>query len=197
MASAVYPPDLRGTTLLVLENGEREDERFLYLPVSRRVRRIAAGQRGDRILGSDFSYEDLGAGDLDDYRHERLADQRLDGISCFVVLTEEADPGPGSYRRTSWITRNEFVPIRVEYERHGRLRRRLEADPASLAQLGPDAWLPRSVVMTDLIRGTHTKLEVRALDTQPRLDPDQLTLAHLQSLARRLDLIEGDGAVPE
>ena len=191
-----YPPDLRGTTLLVLENGRRDDDRFLYLPVSRRVRRIAAGQRGDRVLGTDFSYEDLGAGDLDDYRHERLPNAPVDGIDCFVIRAEEWNPGPGSFRRTSWISRGEFVPLRVEYERHGRLSRRLEADPASLAELGPGAWLPRRIVMRDLIRGTRTELEVQTLDTEPSLDPGHLSLAHLQSLSRRLDLT-GHGPEPD
>jgi hypothetical protein len=187
-----YPPDLRGTTLLVLENGRGDDDRFLYLPVSRRVRRISAGQRGDRVLGTDFSYEDLGAGDLDDFRHERLSNASVDGIDCFVVRTEERNPGPGSLRRTSWISRNEFVPLRVEYERHGRLSRRLEADPTSLAELGPGAWLPRRIVMRDLIRGTRTELDVQKLDTRPSLDPDQLSLTHLQSLSRRSNLTGDD-----
>jgi hypothetical protein len=185
-----YPPDLRGTTLLVLENGARDDDRFLYLPVSRRIRRIAGGQRGDRILGTDFSYEDLGAGDLDDFRHERLSDARLDGVDCYVVETEELHPGPGSYRRTSWISRDRFVPLRVEYERHGRLSRRLETDSTSITELGPGAWLPRRLVMRDLIRGTRTELGVERLETDPALDPDRLTLAHLQALSRRLDLAE-------
>jgi hypothetical protein len=192
-----YPPDLRGTTLLVLENGQGDDDRFLYLPVSRRVRRIAAGQRGDRVLGTDFSYEDLGAGDLDDYRHERLSNAAIDGVDCFVVQTDERSPGPGSFRRTSWISRDEFVPLRVEYQRHGRLSRRLEVDPDSIEELGPGAWLPRRIVMRDLIRGTRTELDVERLDTDPALDPGHLSLAHLQSLSRRLDLVEDGAEAPD
>jgi hypothetical protein len=181
----LHPVDLRGTTLLVLENRERDDDRFLYLPVSRRVRRIAAGQRSDRVLGTDFSYEDLGAGDLDDYRHERLEDETQNGVRCYVIRTVEAESDASGYRRTSWISRDRFVPIRVDYERHGRLSRRLRSDPASITALGPDPWLPRRVVMRDLIRGTQTRLSVRSLDVEPRIDPDQLTLVHLESLSRR------------
>jgi hypothetical protein len=180
-----HPPDLRGTTLLVLENGERDDERFLYLPTSRRVRRIGEGQRGDRVLGTDFSYEDLGAGDLDAYRHERLPDAAVDGTACYVVRTEEVPGGPLAQRRTSWISREQFVPLRVEYERNGRPSRRLTADPASIERLGPDAWLPRRLEMRDLVRGTHTELAVESLEVEPRLDPAELTLRHLEQLSRR------------
>ncbi|MEM6572663.1 MAG: outer membrane lipoprotein-sorting protein [Pseudomonadota bacterium] len=35
------------------------DQRWMYLPASRKVRRIPASQRGKSFLGTDFSYEDI------------------------------------------------------------------------------------------------------------------------------------------
>jgi len=60
------------------------DDRWLYLPATRKVRRVPAADRGDYFLGTDFSYEDMQSElkfALEDYNFELLetpADQ--DGI---------------------------------------------------------------------------------------------------------------------
>jgi predicted RND superfamily exporter protein len=38
---------------------EQGDDRWLYLPATRKVRRIPASDRGDYFLGTDFTYEDI------------------------------------------------------------------------------------------------------------------------------------------
>jgi hypothetical protein len=64
-----YPNDIRGTSFLVWEHPEAEDERFLYLPSLGRVRRIAGSETQDSFAGSDFTYEDIGGRELNDYTY--------------------------------------------------------------------------------------------------------------------------------
>src|SRR5262245_20470991 len=64
-----YPNDIRGTGFLVWEHPQGEDERFLYLPSLGRVRRIAGSEAQDSFVGSDFSYEDIGGREFDDYSY--------------------------------------------------------------------------------------------------------------------------------
>jgi hypothetical protein len=64
-----YPNDIRGTSFLVWEHPAAEDERFLYLPSLGRVRRIAGSETQDSFAGSDFTYEDIGGRELDDYTY--------------------------------------------------------------------------------------------------------------------------------
>jgi hypothetical protein len=64
-----YPNDIRGTSFLVWEHPTAEDERFLYLPSLGRVRRIAGSETQDSFAGSDFTYEDIGGRELDDYTY--------------------------------------------------------------------------------------------------------------------------------
>lgn len=190
------PATLRGTTLLVIGGGETGDQRFVYLPISRKVRRIAPAGGDERALGTDFSYSDLGVGDLDDYTHERLDDQRVSRVDCFLVRSTLVDPRPGASLRLSWVGRSSFVPLRVDYVRNGRPERRLQVDPHTLLALGEGAWMPRGMVMRDLLRGTQTELAVEALDTNPKIDPNRLTVANLYRLSKRIRLVEPDGALP-
>ena len=71
-----YPNDIRGTSFLVWEHPgpdvkdvKAEDERFLYLPSLGRVRRIAGAETQESFVGSDFTYEDIGGRELEDYTY--------------------------------------------------------------------------------------------------------------------------------
>lgn len=55
------PASVRGMTFLThdkLANAET-DEQWLYMPATRKVRRIPASKRGDYFLGTDFTYNDV------------------------------------------------------------------------------------------------------------------------------------------
>src|SRR5918995_5907492 len=64
-----YPNDIRGTGFLVWEHPTGDDERFLYLPSLGRVRRIAGSEAQESFVGSDFSYEDIGGREFDEYTY--------------------------------------------------------------------------------------------------------------------------------
>ena len=60
------PADVRGTGLLsVNENGS--EQQWLYLPAVGRVQTVSGSQRTDRFVGSDFTFEDLGAQNPDNF----------------------------------------------------------------------------------------------------------------------------------
>jgi hypothetical protein len=54
------PFDLRGTMFLLYRyTDEKEDDTWAYIPALRRVRRIAATQKSDSLLGTEFTLEDF------------------------------------------------------------------------------------------------------------------------------------------
>ena len=81
-----HPSDIRGTSFLVWEHPSSEDERFLYLPSLGRVRRIAGAETQESFVGSDFTYEDIGGRELDEYTYA-LIDQQASwsGQACLAA----------------------------------------------------------------------------------------------------------------
>lgn len=55
------PPDVSGTTLLLYYNDDdrKAEQGWMYVPLLRRVRRVATSQRTDAFLGSDIMIEDF------------------------------------------------------------------------------------------------------------------------------------------
>ncbi|MEM7525155.1 MAG: MMPL family transporter, partial [Pseudomonadota bacterium] len=67
------PRDVRGTSLLTHANVEpADDDQWLYLPAIKRVKRISSSNRTGKFVSSEFSYEDLGGQEVDDYNYKWL-----------------------------------------------------------------------------------------------------------------------------
>jgi hypothetical protein len=52
------PADVRQMTFMVWKYPEKNDDRWLYVPSIKLVRRIAANDKNSSFVGSDFTYED-------------------------------------------------------------------------------------------------------------------------------------------
>jgi outer membrane lipoprotein-sorting protein len=121
------PGDVAGTGFLVWEHEGDGDDQWLYLPAQKKVRRISSDEKEDSFMGTDFSYEDLGSHDLDDYSYVLMPDEQLDGFDCYVV---KGVPKPGvkkSYSRTiSWVRKDILVTVRIDFfDTGGQLLKRM------------------------------------------------------------------------
>jgi hypothetical protein len=78
------PFDLRGTMFLLYRYRDgKEDDTWAYIPALRRVRRIAATQKSDSLLGTEFTLEDfyLFSGYVWDHEWEFQGESELLGVS--------------------------------------------------------------------------------------------------------------------
>lgn len=108
------PPDIKGTTFLVWKYPAKDDDRWIFIPAIKLVRRIAASDRRSSFVGSDFTYEDVSGRDVTDETHSLLRSEALDGRPCYVL--ESRPVGSADYaRRTSWIDTERWIPLKEEY----------------------------------------------------------------------------------
>jgi Outer membrane lipoprotein-sorting protein len=103
-----YPNDIRGTGFLVWEHPSADDERFLFLPSLGRVRRIAGAETQESFVGSDFTYEDIGGREFDEYTY---AFAGSDGTSASWT-----PPGGGPPRAT-WRLESKRKDASAEFPR--------------------------------------------------------------------------------
>ena len=66
-----YPADIRGTGLLMISYSDpkKDDDRWLYLPALKKVRRIAGESKNEYFMGTDFTYDDMGGRGIDQDTH--------------------------------------------------------------------------------------------------------------------------------
>jgi Outer membrane lipoprotein-sorting protein len=164
------PRDVENTALLTWEGKAGHDDQWLYLPATRRVKRIAASGKKNRFMGTDFSYEDLRPENLALHTYALLGSEGVDGNDCYVIEAKPANErqaaDSGYSRRTLWIRKDNYATVKQEfYERNGRLEK--VGVSRGLANVKGTLWRAREVEMRDVQTGTRTVMVVenRSLDT--------------------------------
>ena len=108
------PADVRGMTFMVWKYPSRDDDRWIFIPSVKMVRRIAANDSRSSFVGSDFTYEDVSGRDVGDEDHRLLRTEELDGRPTFVL--ESRPRRTADYaRRVSWIDRERWLVLKEEY----------------------------------------------------------------------------------
>src|SRR5437870_11604485 len=82
MVRFVAPRDVENTGLLTWEAKDGNDDQWLYLPATKKPKRIAASGKKNRFMGSDFAFEDLRPESNTLNKYTLVASEPVDGQDC-------------------------------------------------------------------------------------------------------------------
>ncbi len=153
------PPDVRETAFLVWSYRTQgtDDDRWVYLPALRKVRRVAGEDRGRSFAGTEFHYDDLSDREVDEETHRFLGSETENGRTLHVVESTPRDPAAPYARRVLRVDAERYTIPRIEYfDRHGRLEREL----AVAWQEVDGIWDWRRLEMKNVRTGRKTQVEV-------------------------------------
>jgi len=110
------PADVREMTFMVWKYLGKNDDRWLYVPSIKLVRRIAANDKNSSFVGSDFTYEDISGREVVEDTHTLRGEEELNGKSVYVVESIPKEEKSAFYsRKVSWIDQETFLPLKEEY----------------------------------------------------------------------------------
>lgn len=119
MTRLLSPPDVKGTVSLLIENSEKDDDIWVYLPALKKVRRLVASNKKDSFVGTDFSNADVIGYKVSEWSYKALREETLNEQVCYVI---EAIPkndivktNTGYSRRVVWIRKDNFATIKSEF----------------------------------------------------------------------------------
>ena len=191
-----YPNDIRGTGFLVWEHPKGEDERFLYLPSLGRVRRIAGSEAQESFVGSDFTYEDIGGREFDEYTYT-IVDENASWTPPALGAGASAKAAGGAARPAwrlesrrkdqsarfprviSTIVKDSFVVVGAEI-----FNRRDEKQKVytvrRLEQI-EGIWTAMDAEMTNALEKSRTELTIEKMDYNVGLKESDFTRRELES----------------
>ena len=174
------PADVREMTFMVWKYPGRDDDRWLFVPAIKLVRRIAADDSRSSFVGSDFTYEDVSGRDVEVDTHALVKEERLDSKACYVVESVPKDEkGAGYRRKVSWIDKQTFLPLKEEYyDRRDEIYRTFAADHVEEASGFPTA-LKRTMV--DVKKGHRTEVMFESVEYNVGLPDELFTERYLRS----------------
>ena len=172
------PADVRGMGFLVWKHAKKEDDRWLYFPALKAIKRVAADDKRSSFVGSDFSYEDISGRDADDEQHTLARQENVGDRPTYVV--ESRPKSPATYaRRLSWIDRERWLPLKEEYyDTEGKLQRTFKAD--KVEDIGGH-WTVTSRSMVNAQTGHRTEVAFSSVRYDSGLAEDIFTERSLRS----------------
>lgn len=153
------PADVKGTGFLQYEYDapSKEDDRWLYLPALKKVRRISGSSKGDYFMGTDFTYDDIGDRAVDEDTHTLLREEAVDGEKCWVIESKPKDRDYMYSRTVGWIRQESLIAAKVEYyDKQGNLLKILTI-PDIRKQDG--FWTSIKMVMDNIQKNHKTTIE--------------------------------------
>lgn len=145
------PGNVRGTGFLSLNEGGNRTQR-LYLPSVGRIQVIGSAERGDRFMGSDFTYEDLGDQDPDEFEFEWLET----GETHYTIRATKPDSDQYAFLEFDIIREIYALNTVRYYNSEGEEIKRLEAE--EFEKLTDRLWSPRKMTMYDHRENRKTEL---------------------------------------
>jgi outer membrane lipoprotein-sorting protein len=168
------PAEVKGVAMLIVNHPERASDQWMWTPNIERDRRIALQDRSTRFFGTDFSFEDLEERDVNQYDYVLLGDESLDGALCWKIQSTPKQTKTSQYTRSIlWIHKDLFAFARIENYVKDKAVRRLNYSDIQNVQ---GIWTARQMEMSDLTRGSRTRLTMDKLQYNLPLKDDDFTL---------------------
>jgi outer membrane lipoprotein-sorting protein len=172
------PPEVKGVALLIVNHPDRASDQWMWTPAIERDRRIALQDRSTRFFGTDFSFEDLEERDVNQYDYQLLGDETVDGAACWRIQSVPKERKSSQYTRSIvWIRKDNYAFARIESYIKDVAVRRLDYSDIHNVQ---GIWTARRLEMTDLRRGSRTRLTLDKLQYNAPMREEDFTLQALR-----------------
>ncbi len=174
------PSSIKNTRFLSIGYSDRVPEQWVYMPALKRTKRITTSDADQSFLGTDFTYADMGAIDIDNATYSLIREESLNGVQCWIVESILLESSGSDYsKKISWISKEMLLPVYIEmYDRQGKLIKKLTTDNIEKIQ---GYWTPRVTKMENLQTGHSTTLTMDKIVYNENLPDGIFTSGFLQT----------------
>ena len=168
------PAEVKGIALLVVNHPDRASDQWMWTPAIERDRRIALQDRSTRFFGTDFSFEDLEERDVNQYEYALAGDDIVDGAPCWKITSTPRESKSSQYTRSIvWVRKDNYAFARFENYIKDQVVRHLNYSNIQNVQ---GIWTAKQLEMTDVRRGSRTRLTLEKLEYNVPLKEEDFTL---------------------
>ena len=185
MTRFLSPTDVKGTVSLLVENSNKDDDIWIYLPALKKVRRLVSSNKKDSFVGTDFSYGDVIGHKPAEWNHKILKDDTCDGKPCWVTESvpknDDVKANSGYSRRTSWVLKENFVAVKAEfYDEGGQLSKTSKFSDIQLVDKERNKWQPMRLEATNIQSGHKTVIQFENFKANQNVKEDFFTTRYME-----------------
>lgn len=144
-----------GVGLLNISDKDGNEGQWVFLPSSKKIKKITSSSKSSYFWGSDFTYEDLSNGV--GYQYKFVGEQACGDKKCYVI-----DRFPGKFesayaKTTSLIETDRYLPLQATfYDDKNQIIKTLTFK--NYIQHQNKYWKPESIEMVNSSAGSKTEL---------------------------------------
>jgi outer membrane lipoprotein-sorting protein len=175
------PADVRGTSMLIIDNKDKADEMWIYLPALRKTRRIVSTEKGKSFMSSEFSNSDFSSPALSDFKNRHLQDSGKDGIWIIESTPVSGDKAEeyGYSRKVSHITANSSQIRKIEfYNFDNELFKVIE-----ILAVQPGAngnYIIKDMTAKNIVNGRGSEIKFTNIKMNQKIDDSSFTVQNLE-----------------
>jgi len=180
------PKEIRGVVLLSINQqgtaaasqaaaNRAAASQYVYTPVTERVRSVVQQERSARFIGTDFTFEDIGEGVLEEFNYKRIGDaDSIDGHKTYKIEATPVEQGRSQYKYIYyWVAQD--VPVILFAEFYDAQGHKVRVLHATTLKRENGVWGARHTEMRTVADGTRTVLTINGVKFNTKPDEKLFT----------------------
>jgi len=176
----IEPADVRGTAMLVIDNKDKQDEMWIYLPALKRTRRIVSSDKGRSFMSSEFSNADMSSPTLSDFINKHHGESGSDNnwiIESTPVNEDKADEY-GYSKKVSYIRMDNYQIQKMEfYNFDNELFKIIEV--ISIYPLEDGKFIIKNMTANNILTNRKSEIILNNIAEGAKVDDSYFTLQNL------------------
>jgi len=177
----IEPADVRGTSMLVVDNKNSADEMWIYLPALKKTRRIVTSEKGKSFMSSEFSNADMTSPTISDFTHRHLEKSGTNNqwIIESTPVNEDKAEEYGYSRKISYISIDKSQVQKMEfYNFDNELFKIIEIK--SIFPLSDGKYLVKNMVANNLNTNRKSEILFSNISEGVKVDDSNFTIQNLE-----------------
>jgi len=170
------PASVKDTRFLQV-SGDGSDDKWIYLPSLKSVRRVNSSEGSKAFMGTDATYDDLSTRKIDEDDHQYVREEKFTvengkSYDCYVIKEVPYDKKSSQYSsRMVWVDKATMYPVHTEmYDKNNKLLKVLEV--LDIEKVG-GYDIPKVDKLTNVQTGHSTTLTIAKIQIDQQI-PDRV-----------------------
>jgi hypothetical protein len=181
MIRFIDPADVRGTSMLIIDNKTLADEMWIYLPALKKTRRIVSTEKGKSFMSSEFSNADMSSPTLSDFtnRHLRNSGENNQWIIESIPINEDKADEYGYSKKVTYLSADKYLVNKMEfYNFDNQLYKVIEIKAVLPGSNG--RYLISDMYAKNLLNGRSSELKFANVKMDQVIDDSVFTIQNLE-----------------
>lgn len=177
----IEPADVRGTSMLIIDNKSVADEMWIHLPALNKTRRIVSSEKGKSFMSSEFSNADMSSPAAADFtnRHSQNSGENNQWIIESTPVSDDKADEYGYSKRVSYLGKDDLVVKKMEFYNFDNQIFKV-IDIKAVQPAGDGKYIVKNMIAKNQNTGRSSEIRMDNILSNAKVDDSYFSLQNLE-----------------